>query len=320
MCPAQPPPIQCALVRTLLSGEFALTAEITPPISGNAQDLLDKALPLRGVVDAVNVTDGAAARPHLSNVASAGLLVQNGVEPVLQFTCRDRNRIALQSDLLAAGALKVHNILVLGGDDPTAGDQPDTKPVFDLDTGGLITLARTMRDDAILPSGREVASPPNFYIGAADSPIDPPANWKPARLIEKADLGAQFVQTQFCYDMEILERYMACLRGEGLTDRLFILIGTGPIASARSARWMRENLWGVIIPDSIIERLEGAEDEKAEGQRICVEILQQLSELDGVAGAHIMAIRQETAIPDIVDAAQLGPRHRTTSTSEAVGS
>lgn len=313
MCPAQSPPIQCSLVRTLLGGDFAVTAEITPPISGNAQDLLDKALPLKGLVDAVNITDGASARPHMSNVAAAGLLVQNGIEPVLQFTCRDRNRIALQSDLLGAGALGVHNLLILGGDDPSAGDQPDTKAVFDLDTGGLISLARTMRDDAILPSGREVASPPNFYIGAADSPIDPPAGWKPARLMEKANLGAQFVQTQFCYDMDILNRYITCLRNEGLTDKLFILIGTGPIASARSAHWMRENLWGVIIPDSIIERLEGADDEKIEGQKICVEILEQLAEMDGVAGAHIMAIRQEAAIPGILEAAKAGPAHRALS-------
>lgn len=303
-------PVDGALVRTLLAGEFAVTAEVTPPVSANPQDLLDKALPLKGVVDAVNVTDGAGARAHLSNVAAAGLLMQNGVEPVLQFTCRDRNRIALQSDFLGAGAFGIHNVLILGGDDPKQGDQPDAKPVFDLDTGGLINLARTMRDDAILPSGREITTPPQLFIGAADSPIDPPADWKPARLMEKAKLGAQFTQNQFCLDMDIMRRYLACLRDEGLTEKLFILPGIGPIASARSALWMRENLWGVIIPDELIARLEGADDEREEGRKICVELIQELAEIDGVAGVHVMAIRQEDAIPGILEAAGVGPAHR----------
>lgn len=305
-----PVPVDDTFVRMLLTGEFAVTAEVTPPISANPEDLLTKALPLKDHVDAVNVTDGAGARAHLSNVAAAVLLRQNGVEPVLQFTCRDRNRIALQSDFLGASAFGVHNVLILGGDDPKQGDQPDAKPVFDLDTAGLIQLARTMRDNSILPSGREITTPPHLFIGAADTPIDPPADWKPARLMEKAKVGAQFVQTQFCFDMEIMRRYMTCLRDEGLTEQLFILIGIGPIASALSARWMRENLWGVIIPDHIIERLESAEDEREEGRKVCVELIQELAEIDGIAGVHVMAIRQEDAIPGILEAAGVGPAHR----------
>jgi methylenetetrahydrofolate reductase (NADPH) len=310
--PPVSPPIDSALVRTLLAGDFAVTAEIVPPLSGDAAALIAKAQPLCGLVDGLNVTDGAGARSHLSSLVAAGLLVREGHEPVLQFTTRDRNRIALQSDILGTSALGIQNILVLGGDDPKAGDQPDAKPVFDLDTGELIAMIREMGDPGKLPSGREIECPPKLFIGAADTPIDPPADWVPDRLASKADAGAQFVQTQFCYDIDIVRRYMARLSDAGLTDRLFILLGTGPIGSARSARWMVKNLWGVIIPDAIIERIEGARDEKAEGHKICIEYIEQVREIAGVAGVHVMAINQDEAIPDILAAAQAGPAYRTT--------
>ncbi len=303
-------PVEAGLVRTLLNGEFAVTAELTPPLSASSDDLLDKALPLRGIVDAVNVTDGAGARAHLSNVAAAGLMMQHGIEPVLQFTCRDRNRIALQSDLLGAGAFGVRNVMILGGDDPKQGDQPDAKPVFDLDTGAFIDMARQMRDDGKILSGREIASPPDLFIGAADTPIDPEPGWTPDRLLAKAASGAQFVQTQFCFDAGIVERYIARLRDHGATDQLFVLMGIGPIRSAKSARWMRENLWGVIIPDEIVDRLDQADDERAEGRRVCVELIQRFREIDGIAGVHIMAIRQEETIPEILAEAGIGPTHR----------
>ncbi len=311
--PATPPvspPIGSALVRTLLAGEFAVTAEIVPPLSSDPASLLAKAKPLLGLVDGLNVTDGAGARSHLSSLVAAGLLVREGHQPVLQFTTRDRNRIALQSDVLGAGALGIENILVLGGDDPKAGDQPDAKPVFDLDTGEFIAMVREMGDSGKLPSGREIEVPPKLFIGAADTPFDPPADWTPDRLASKAAAGAQFVQTQFCYDVDIVRRYMARLGEAGLTDKLFILLGTGPIATARSARWMVKNLWGVIIPDAMIARLEGARDEKAEGHKICIEFIEQVREIDGVAGVHVMAINQDEAIPDILAAAQAGPAHR----------
>ncbi len=303
-------PVEAGLVRTLLNGEFAVTAELTPPLSASSDDLLDKALPFRGIVDAVNVTDGAGARAHLSNVAAAGLMMQHGIEPVLQFTCRDRNRIALQSDLLGAGAFGVRNVMILGGDDPKQGDQPDAKPVFDLDTGAFIDMARQMRDDGTILSGREIASPPDLFIGAADTPIDPEPGWTPERLLAKAASGAQFVQTQFCFDAGIVERYIERLRDHGATDQLFVLMGIGPIRSVKSARWMRENLWGVIIPDEIVDRLDQADDERAEGRRVCVELIQQFREIDGIAGVHIMAIRQEETIPVILAEAGIGPTHR----------
>ncbi|MCZ6844283.1 MAG: methylenetetrahydrofolate reductase [Alphaproteobacteria bacterium] len=310
MAPPISPPVGSALVRTLLAGEFAVTAEIVPPLSSDPASLIAKARPLLGLVDALNVTDGAGARSHLSSLVAAGLLVQEGHEPILQFTTRDRNRLALQSDVLGAGALGIRNILVLGGDDPKAGDQPNAKPVFDLDSGALIAMIREMGEPGRLPSGREIEAPPKLFIGAADTPIDPPAGWLPDRLASKADAGAQFVQTQFCYDIGIVRRYLARLGDAGLTDRMFILLGIGPIASARSARWMVENLWGVIISDAVIDRLEGAADEKAEGRKICIEFIEQVKEIGGVAGVHVMAINQDEAIAEILAAAQIGPAHR----------
>jgi methylenetetrahydrofolate reductase (NADPH) len=289
------------LERVLAAGHFALTAEVTPPLSSNPATLLAKALPLRGYADAVNVTDGASARAHMSSVASAAILVQNGIEPILQITCRDRNRIAIQSDLLGAAALGVRNVLVLTGDDPKAGDQPETKPVFDLDSKTVIATAKAMRDEAKLPSGREISDPPQLFIGAADLPIDPPAGWKADGLRAKADAGAQFVQTQFCFDMAIVRRYAARLGELGLTDRLYILIGIGPLSSAKSARWMRQNLYGTTIPDAIIERMDAAKEPKQEGVAICVELLQQLAEIPGIAGAHLMAPLNEAAVPATIE-------------------
>jgi len=310
MTSAPLPLIDSALVRTIAAGAFAATAEIVPPVSGDPEALLGKARPLRGLVDGLNVTDGAGARAHLSSLVAAGLLARDGHEPVLQVTTRDRNRLALQSDIIGAGALGIHNVLVLGGDDPKAGDQPETKAVFDVDTGTLIAMIRDMGDPGRLPSGRDIDSPPKLFIGAADTPIDPPADWAPDRLAAKADAGARFVQTQFCYDIDIVRRYIARLAEAGLTERLAILLGTGPIASARSARWMVKNLWGVIIPEAMIERLDGAADQKAEGRKICIEFIEQVREIDGVAGVHIMAINQDEAIPEILAATGIGPAHR----------
>ncbi len=286
-CPDSP--VESRLVRTLLSGGFALTAEVTPPVSGGVEALLARAEPLRGQVDAVNVTDGASARVAMSSLAASAILARHGIEPVLQVTCRDRNRIALQSDLLGASALGIHNLLILRGDDPAAGDEPDAKPVFDMESRDLIRVAAAMRDDGRLPSGREIDAPPKFFIGAADTPFDPPEDWWPEGLNGKADAGAQFVQTQLCFDIEIVRRYIARLKELGLTDRLFILIGLGPLASARSARWMRDNLYGVIMPDHIIDRLEQAADPRQEGIDICADLLRQLAETPGVSGAHLMA-------------------------------
>ena len=279
----------------LRSGRFVVTAEITPPVSTDPAEFLKRALPLKGLATAINVTDGAGAKVHLSSLAAAHFLVQSGLEPIFQVTCRDRNRLALQGDLLGAAALGIHNILVLAGDDPKAGDQPDAKPVYDLDSRALIALARRMSDEGTLPSGTEIEKKPELFIGAADIPADPKPGWEPKGLLAKAQAGAHFVQTQFCMDMGLVRRYAARLREIGF--KLPILIGIAPIPSARSARWMREKLFGTVIPDEIVERLERAKDAKAEGRKICVEILRELAGIPGIAGAHVMAPMNFAEIP-----------------------
>jgi methylenetetrahydrofolate reductase (NADPH) len=298
------------LRRVLEAGGFAITAEIVPPTATDPELLLQKALPLRGLADAVNVPDGVSARAHMSALAAAGLLVRAGIEPILQMTCRDRNRIALQSDLLGAAALGITNLLILGGDQPAAGDQPEAKAVFDLDPRTLMRTAARIRDRGELPSGRKVAGPARFFIGAADMPIDPPAAWAPDGLLAKIAAGAQFAQTQFCMDAAIVRRYAARLREHGITERLHLLIGIAPPASARSARWIREHPYGAIIPDAIVARLEAAPDPRAEGRRICVELLQELAEIPGVAGAHVMAPLNEAALPEVLGQARLVLRRR----------
>jgi methylenetetrahydrofolate reductase (NADPH) len=288
------------LQKKLTAKRFVITAEVTPPVSFDRADLIAKALPLKGLADAVNLTDGAGARPHLSAVMAAALLAQEGIEPILQFTCRDRNRIALQSDLIAAAAASVRNLLVLRGDDPSAGDQPDAKPVFDLDARQLLDTARRLRDSNELPSGRKVAGKAEFFLGGADSPIDPPAGWEPKGLLAKIDAGAQFVQTQFCMDVGVVRRYLARLAEHGIVDKLSFLIGIAPLRSAKSAIWMKEKLFGTIIPDAIVARMERATDPVTEGRAICVDLIAELCDIPGVAGVHIMAPNNDVAVPEVI--------------------
>ena len=288
----------------LAAGQFVLTAEIAPPLSCDPNDLMAKARPLKGLVDAVNVTDAASARASMGATAAAALLIDAGIEPILQFTCRDRNRIALQSDLIGAAALGVHNLLLLTGDDPKAGDQPDTKPVFDLNSQQLIETARTMRDRGELPSGRKIAGKLAFFLGAADLPVDPKPGWKPDGLKNKIAAGAQFAQTQFCMDAGVVRRYTQRLREEGITD-FPLLIGVAPLRSAKSAHWMREHLFGTIIADEMVARLEAAADPAAEGATICVELIAELASIPGVAGAHIMAPGQDATVPGVLQAARV---------------
>ena len=285
----------------LRSGQFVVTAEITPPVSTDPAEFLRRALPLKGLVTAINVTDGAGAKVHLSSLAAAHFLAQSGLEPIFQMTCRDRNRLALQGDLLGAASLGIRNILALAGDDPKLGDQPDAKAVYDVDSRGLIAMAHSMREQGKLPSGTPIDGEVEIFIGAADVPIDPPRDWSPKALFAKAQAGADFVQTQFCMDIGVVRRYAARLRELGF--KLPVLIGIAPIPSARSARWMREKLFGTTIPDAIIQRLEKAADPRAEGTKICVELLQQLAEVPGVAGAHVMAPMNFAEIPVAIEEA-----------------
>jgi methylenetetrahydrofolate reductase (NADPH) len=300
-----------ALEQTLRAGAFALTAEVVPPASCDPDDLLKKALPLRGLADAVNVTDGAGARAHMGATAAAAILLRHGIEPILQFACRDRNRIALQGELMGAAALGIRNLLLLRGDDPTQGDQKDAKPVFDLDSRALMEMARAMRDDGALPHGQKILGQPRFLLGAADAPVDPPPDWKPATLAGKIDSGAQFAQTQFCMDIGVVRRYVARLTEAGLIDRIFLLIGVNPLRSGRSARWMKENLFGTIIPDETIARLDAAKDPAAEGMGLCVELVDELARTPGVAGVHVMAPGNDAAVPELLaEARRRLPRER----------
>ncbi len=305
-------PTQAAstMQRRLDEGRFCVTAEVTPPVTADPTEFIARVLPLKGVAAAVNVTDGAGAKSHLASIAAAHFLVQNGIEPILQMTCRDRNRIALQSDLLGAVALGIRNVLILGGDDPKAGDQPEAKAVFDLDSRSLLATAQKMRSEHKLLPGTEIKGGFDLFLGAADVPTDPPPGWDAKGLNGKADAGADFIQTQFCMDIGVVKRYAARLVELGLVPRVKILIGIAPIPSVRSARWMREKLFGTIIPDAIVERIEKAADARAEGKRICVELLRQLAEVPGIAGAHVMAPLNPSDIPEVITASGVTAKQR----------
>ncbi len=274
---------------SLESGHFAVTAELTPPRSASLDSLTVAVKALKPCVTAINLTDGAGARVRMSGMAAAIHVKQMGVEPILQVTCRDRNRIALQSDVLGAAAFGVRNVLVLSGDAIEAGDDPNAKPVFDLDSRQLISALKGMSARAATLSGSELTSPPDFFRGAADTPFEVAADWTPAGLQAKLDAGAQFMQTQYCFDMNLLERYMSRLKDHGLTEKLYFLVGLGPLRSANGARWMRDNLGGTVMPDGVIRRMAAARDPRQEGISICAEFLQQARDIDGIAGAHLMA-------------------------------
>ncbi len=299
------------LERVLRSGRFAVTAELNPPDSADPEAVYERALVLSEVCDAINVTDAASARVHMSSIAACALLVRAGYEPVLQLTCRDRNRIALQGDLLGAAALGIRNVLCLTGDDVSAGDQPQAKRVFDLDSIQLLYMARQMRDKGVFLSGRRLEVSPKFFLGAAANPFAPPWEWRPYRLAKKVAAGAEFIQTQLCYDVERFRAFMQRVRDLGLHERVYILVGVGPLRSLKTAEYMRTRVPGVYIPDSVVDRLRRAgspQRQREEGKRICVEIIQQVKEIPGVAGVHVMAYAQEELVAEVIQEAGLLPR------------
>jgi 5,10-methylenetetrahydrofolate reductase len=288
------------LERVLREGKFAVTAELNPPDSADPQDVYDRALVLSEVCDAINATDASGANVHMSSVGICSLLTRAGYAVVMQISCRDRNRIAIQGDVLGAAAMGVANILCLTGDGVQAGDQPQAKPVFDLDSTSLLETIATMRDKRVFLSGRKITVPPQVFLGAAANPFAPPYDYRPLHLAKKIAAGAQFIQTQYCYDMPLLERFMAKVREQGLHRKAFIIVGVGPLASARAARWMRSNVPGIHVPDPVVARLEGAKDQRLEGKKICIELIQQIREIEGVAGVHVMAYRQEELVSEII--------------------
>jgi 5,10-methylenetetrahydrofolate reductase len=293
------------LERVLRSGRFAVTAELNPPDSADPEDTFNQALVLSQVCDAINATDASGANCHMSSMGICALLTRAGYSPVLQISCRDRNRIAIQGDVLGAAAMGVHNILCLTGDGVETGDQPGAKPVFDLDSITLLNAIRGMRDDAKFLSGRKITTPPRVFLGAAANPFAPPYDWRPLRLAKKIKAGAQFIQTQYCYDIDMLQRYMTVVRDLGLDEKCFILIGVGPLASAKAATWIRANVPGVHIPDAVVERLAGADDQKLEGKKICIDLIEQIREITGVSGVHVMAFRQEHLVNEIIQESKI---------------
>jgi 5,10-methylenetetrahydrofolate reductase len=244
--------------------------------------------------------DASGANCHMSSVGICALLTRMGYAPVMQISCRDRNRIAIQGDVLGASAMGVANILCLTGDGVQAGDQPGAKPVFDLDCMSLLETVRVMRDDQKFLSGRKLTSPPHVFLGAAINPFAPPYDFRPHRLAKKIEAGAQFVQSQYCFDVPMFREYMKRARDMGLDEKCFVLCGVGPLASAKTARWIRSNVPGIHIPDDVIKRLEGAQDQKREGKKLCIDIIDEVKEIDGVSGIHVMAYRQEEFVAEIV--------------------
>lgn len=290
------------LERVLRSGRFAVTAELNPPDSADPREVYERALVLAEACDAINATDASGAHVHMSSVGICSLLTRAGYSVVMQISCRDRNRIAIQGDVLGASAMGVQNILCLTGDGVQVGDQPGAKPVFDLDSTSLLETIRTMRDEGKFLSGRKLTYTPHVFLGAVANPFVPPYDYRAIHMGKKVAAGAQFIQTQYCFDVELLERFMARVRDLGLDKQCFIIVGVGPLASARAARWMRANVPGVHIPDAIIKRMEGAANQRAEGKAICIEIIQRVRAIAGVAGVHAMAYRQEELVSEIIQA------------------
>ncbi|MGR3762206.1 methylenetetrahydrofolate reductase (plasmid) [Roseobacteraceae bacterium NS-SX3] len=288
------------LERVLRAGRFAVTAELNPPDSADPADVFDAAQPLGEVADAINATDASGANCHMSSIGISALLTRAGYSTVYQISCRDRNRIAIQGDVLGAAAMGVSNVLCLTGDGVGVGDQPGAKPVFDFDSLTLLRTIRAMRDQGTFLSGRKITRPPHMFLGAAENPCVPPLDWRPERLAKKVEAGAEFIQTNYIYDIPVFEKFMARVRDLGLDKRVFILAGVGPLASAKAARWMRSNVPGIHIPDSLIERMEKAEKPAQEGKKICVELIQKIRAIAGVSGVHVMAYRREHQVSEII--------------------
>ena len=309
------------LEKVLRAGHFAVTGELGPPTDANAEVIKEKAQHLKGNVDSVNITDNQTAVVRMSSISVAVMLMEMGIEPNIQMTARDRNRIAIQADLLGAWALGVKNLLCLTGDHQTFGNHPMAKNVFDMDSIGMLMMMRDMREKGIVQSGGEMKVPPKFFLGAAANPFADPFDFRPYRLVKKAKAGADFVQTQIVFNVPKFAEYMKRAGDLGILDEVYVLAGVSPIKTSGAARYMATKVPGMDVPDEYVQRMVGAikgipkEEKKArraawaeEGINICVEVIQQVQEIPGVAGVHIMAIEWEEAVPTIVEKAGLLPR------------
>jgi len=291
-------------------GAFAVTAECGPPKGADPEVIMKKAELLKGRVDAVNVTDNQTAIVRMSSLAACVLLKNQGLDPVLQAVVRDRNRIALQSDILGASALGIRNILCLSGDHQRFGNQPQAAGVFDLDSIQFVQAVRNMREQGVILGGEALSRPPDIFIGAAANPFGDPFNFRVVRLAKKVAAGAEFIQTQCVYNLQRFEKWMAMAADRGLTDKVHILGGVTPLKSAGMAKYMKNKVAGMDVPEEVIRRMEGVPSKKQaeEGLKICVETIQRLREVPGVRGVHIMAIEWEEKVGEIVERAGLLPR------------
>jgi methylenetetrahydrofolate reductase (NADPH) len=298
------------LASVLKAGHFAVAAELSPPKGVNLRTIERDAGVLRNYADAVNVTDNQAASVRMASIPVSALLLRHGVEPVAQMTCRDRNRLAMQADLLGASALGIRNLLCLSGDHGVWGDHPQAKNVYDIDSIHLLHMARNMVENGHLDNGRSISPAPQFFIGAAANPFAPPYDFRPVRLAKKVAAGARFVQTQLIYNVERFRAYMTRVQDLGLHEKVYILAGLGPIKSVGQARFMATKVAGMEVPDEIVHRMEKTPKaaQPEEGIRICVEIIEQVREMTGVAGIHVMAVHWAEAVPEIVTRAALYPR------------
>ncbi|MHB1130819.1 MAG: methylenetetrahydrofolate reductase [Chloroflexota bacterium] len=296
------------LEKVLESGQFAVTAELGPPKGTGIKTLMRKAEQFKGVVDAVNVTDNQTAITRMCSLAVCNLVRQAGVEPVMQITCRDRNRIAIQADVLGAVALGIRNILCLSGDHQKFGNHPTAKNVYDIDSVQLIQILRGMRDQHKFASGDDFSGEAPLLLGGAANPYADPYAYRVIRMGKKIKAGVDFVQTQAIFDVKKFEHWMGQVRDRGYDETVSILAGVIPVKSAAMARYMRDSVAGVSVPDEMVKRLEGAADVKAEGVNICLEIIEQVRAIKGVKGIHIMAVGWEDMVPAIVERAGLMPR------------
>ena len=298
------------LQQILSKGEFAVTAECGPPRGAKSEVVIKKGELLKGYVDAVNVTDNQTAIVRMSSIAACWHLLKIGIEPVMQMVTRDRNRIALQSDIMGAYSLGIRNILCLSGDHQIFGSQPDALNVFDIDSMNLLHTVLTMRSKGKDMSGFELNGPPNMFIGAAANPFADPFEYRVIRLAKKIDAGADFIQTQCIYNMDRFKEWMRLAREEGLTEKVHILGGVTPLKSAGMAKFMNNKVAGMDVSESLIKRMAGVPKEKAidEGIKICLETIAELHEIEGVSGVHIMAIEWEEIVGEIVESAGLLPR------------
>lgn len=298
------------LEKILRAGHFAFTGELGPPRGTGVEEVKHKASFLKGMVDAVNITDNQTAVVRMSSWAASLIVLQEGLEPNYQMVCRDRNRLAMQSDILGAYTLGIRNMLCLSGDHQKFGDHPQAKGVFDIDSMQLISMVKNMRDEGKFLGGTDVEHPPKMFIGAAANPFADPFEWRVHRLAKKVAAGVDFIQTQCIYNMEKFRNFMKIANDMGLTEKVFILAGVTPMKSIGMARYMKSKVPGMDVPDEIIKRLQGVEKTKVadEGIKIACEQIEEFKEMKGVAGVHLMAIEWEHKVPEIAEKAKVLPR------------